>query len=231
VEGDFVIDGVPGSGAEVALDYSDTSGGATGKLLPTGNVRDSIYIESLKKDIEVSIVDVGTLSVYFRALDLGMKGTEKPQEFSANQLQVFEEIRQAASQLCGLPKTNFVTPFQIMVAPPADYEVFSTGRLIKAQEVDFVARMGSARAVHKAFPGGGSTCTSVAAQIEGTIVHECSASHESPRLVRIGHPSGVLPIYGDVKYTEKGWEVQEVHFSRTVRRIMEGYAYIRKSRL
>lgn len=42
VEGDFAIDGVPGTSAEVALAYSGTSGGATGRLLPTGKVRDSL---------------------------------------------------------------------------------------------------------------------------------------------------------------------------------------------
>ncbi len=37
VEGDSEVDGAcPAPGAEVALDYSDTSGSTTGKLLPTG---------------------------------------------------------------------------------------------------------------------------------------------------------------------------------------------------
>jgi methylitaconate Delta-isomerase len=231
IEGDFVIDGVPGSGAEIGLDYSSTSGGITGQLLPTGNARDTIYIPGLQKDIEVSIVDVGTLSVFFRAQDLGLKGTEKPKEISSDKLQIFEEIRQSASDLCELSKKNFVTPFQIMVSPASDYEVFSTGRLVKAEEVDFVARMGSTRAVHKAFPGGGSTCTSVAAQIEGTIVNECSSTKKTPRHVRIGHPSGVLPIYADVEYKNREWKVNEVLFSRTARRIMEGYAFVQKARL
>lgn len=231
IEGNYVIDGVPGSGAEIELDYSNTSGGITGQLLPTGNVRDTVYIPGLQEEIEVSIVDVGTLSVFFRATDLGLNGTEKPQEISSDTLQIFEEIRMAASDLCGLSKENFVTPFQIMVSPASDYEVFSTGRLVKAEEVDFVARMGSVRAVHKAFPGGGSTCTSVTAQIEGTIVYECSSTKKTPRHVRIGHPSGVLPIHADVEYKNDKWNVNEVLFSRTARRIMEGYAFVRKARL
>lgn len=231
VEGDYVIDGVPGSGAEIGLDYSNTYGGVTGQLLPTGNVRDVIYVPVLKKEIEISIVDIGTLSVFFKANDLGLKGTEKPGDISTEKLLIFEEIRRAASNLCNLPKNNVVIPFQIMVSPPSDYEVFSTGRIIKTEEVDFVARMGSMRAIHKAFPGGGSTCTSVAAQIEGTIVHECSSVKNVPRGVRIGHPSGVIPIYADVEYFDKEWKVKEVIFSRTARRIMEGYAYVRKARL
>ncbi|MGN7396684.1 2-methylaconitate cis-trans isomerase PrpF family protein [Peribacillus frigoritolerans] len=231
VEGDFVIDGVPGSGAEVGLDYSNTTGGATGQLLPSGNVLDSIYVKGLQKHIEVSIVDVGTLTVFFRATDIGLKGTEKPDEISGDKIQVFEEIRQVAADLCGVSKSNLMTPFQVMVAPSAEYTVFSTGRVVKKEEVDLVARMVTLNFVHKAFSGGASTCTSVAAQIEGTIVNEMCSMYENPRRLRIGHPSGVLPIYANVKGSANDWEVEEVLFSRTVRRIMDGYAYVRKSQL
>jgi methylitaconate Delta-isomerase len=231
VEGGFVIDGVPGSGAEIELDYSNTAGGATGQLLPTGNVRDSIFVKELQNNIEVSIVDVGTLTVFFRATDIGLKGTEKPDEISGDKIQIFEEIRQVAADLCGVPKSNLLTPFQVMVAPSADYTVFSTGRVVKKEEVDLVARMVALDVVHKAFSGGASTCTSVAAQIEGTIVSEMCSTYENPRRLRIGHPSGVLPIYAKVKENAIDWEVEEVLFSRTVRRLMDGYAYVRKSQL
>jgi methylitaconate Delta-isomerase len=231
VEGDFVIDGVPGSGAEVGLDYSNTTGGATGQLLPTGNVRDYVFLKELQKYIEVSIVDVGTLTVFFRATDIGLKGTEKPDEISGDKIQIFEEIRQVSADLCGVPKSNLMTPFQVMVAPSADYTVFSTGRVVRKEEVDLVARMVTLNFVHKAFSGGASTCTSVAAQIMGTIVNEMCSTYENPRRLRIGHPSGVLPIYSNVKGSANDWKVEEVLFSRTVRRIMDGYAYVRKSQL
>jgi 2-methylaconitate cis-trans-isomerase PrpF len=39
VDGDYAIDGVPGTGAKIAMDWSDAVGGATGKLLPTGNAK------------------------------------------------------------------------------------------------------------------------------------------------------------------------------------------------
>ena len=84
----------------------------------------------------------------------------------------------------------------------------------------------------KAFSGGASTCTSVAAQIEGTIPHECSSVAATPRRVRIGHPSGALPIFAHVERDTQGtWVVREVHFSRTVRRLMDGTTYLRRSLL
>jgi len=40
VQGDYAIDGVPGTGARIDLDWSGVCGAVTGKLLPTGNVTD-----------------------------------------------------------------------------------------------------------------------------------------------------------------------------------------------
>ena len=54
---------------------------------------------------------------------------------------------------------------------------------------------------------------------------------ESTAPLRIGHPSGMLPIVADVAQKDGAWTVNEVLFSRTARRIMEGWAYVRKSRL
>ena len=40
--GDTAIAGVPGTAAPVTLRFADTAGSATGRLLPTGNVRDVV---------------------------------------------------------------------------------------------------------------------------------------------------------------------------------------------
>lgn len=232
VEGDFAIDGVPGTGAEVALDYSSTSGGATGRLLPRGNVCDSVLVPSLGRSIEVSIVDIGTICVYFRATDLGLTGSELPGEITPETYRAAEEIRMAAASLCNMPQKDGknITPFQIMIAPPRDYTAL-TGEAVTTDEIDFVARQINVDGwMHKAFSGGASTCTAVAAQIEGTIPHACSSVRTTPRRVRIGHPSGALPIFAQVERDEDGdWAVREVHFSRTVRRLMDGTAYLRRS--
>jgi len=227
VVGDFAIDGVPGTGAEVKLDYSGTSGGATGRLLPTSRVRDTLHVPSLGKDIEVSIVDVGTVSVFIKAEDLGMTGIEMPDTYTDEHNKVLEEVRKVASDLCELPPDNTMTPFPIFVSPPTSYKTHAGDRTINVDEIDLVARMVvTATGMHKAFPGGGSICISIAAQIEGTVVHECSSNKTSPRDVKVGHPSGVISIYGDVVRQDDGWKVNEVHFSRTARRVLDGYVYL-----
>ena len=229
VEGECEVDGVPGTGAEVALDYSGTSGSATGKLLPTGQAQDTLYVQRLDKELSVSIVDVGTVCVFIRAADLGVTGTELPGQLNPDVYEVAEEIRRWAAERCKLETA--ITPYQILVSPPQDYQNNAGDRLVKASEVDLVARMVLKDGVmHKAFPGGGSVCLSVAAQIAGTIPAEARASHAGPARIRIGHPSGVLGIYAHVEHSdgEEEWSVREVHFTRTARRLFEGTAYLRR---
>jgi 2-methylaconitate cis-trans-isomerase PrpF len=42
--GDYVVPGVPGSGARILIDFADTAGGATGRLLPTGQPVDRLEV-------------------------------------------------------------------------------------------------------------------------------------------------------------------------------------------
>ena len=85
--------------------------------------------------------------------------------------------------------------------------------------------------MHKAYAGTGATCLATAAKIQGTVVSEYYRPRNSDEPVRIGHPSGMLPIRADVERNVDGWKVNEVLFSRTARRLFEGYAYVRNARL
>jgi methylitaconate Delta-isomerase len=70
-------------------------------------------------------------------------------------------------------------------------------------------------------------CTGVAAFIEGTLVYRvCSPKAREKRIVRIGHPSGVIEIEVDVPKTKDGPQLKLAAFGRTSRRIMEGFVYV-----
>ena len=103
VEGDFHIDGVPGTGAKISLDFSDMIGSITGKLLPTGNVKDVINIENVGK-YTVSIVDVAIPVVFIKAEELAMKGIETPEEIEENKglMNLIEQIRSRVAAKIGL---------------------------------------------------------------------------------------------------------------------------------
>jgi methylitaconate Delta-isomerase len=227
-EGNFAIDGVPGTGAEIKMDFSLTAGAATGQLLPTGRPVDRIEVETLGKSIDISIVDIANICVYIKAQDLGLIGTELPGTFSEKTLDTLEEIRRKAAVLAGID--SYLLPFQVLVSEPRDYPEFLTGRTVQAANTDVVARLFVERTLHKAYAGTGATCLAVAAKVDGSVVHQMARSRNNGE-VRIAHPSGVLPIMTDVGRQGDGWTVNEVLFSRTARRLMEGTAFVRPSAL
>ena len=77
-DGDTAIDGVPGTAARIDLQFMDVVGAATGKLLPTGNLRDQF------DNVEVTCMDVAMPTVTARADAFGLSGYESVQELEAN---------------------------------------------------------------------------------------------------------------------------------------------------
>lgn len=228
IDGDFAIAGVPGTGAEIRLDYSATAGATTGRILPTGSAVDNLYVPELGRYLDISIVDFGKATCYFRAEEIGLIGNEGPEAFTAEVLAKFWAIRNAAANAIGLaPDSRLPTP--VAVAPRRDSIDFTTGKSVSADQMSFLARrvLGPPPRLHKAFASTGAVCTAVAARLSGTVVQNVCAKVED-NTIRIGHPSGVFPVC--VAQGQDG-SFTEVSYSRTARRLMEGQAVLRLSRL
>ena len=124
IEGDLHIDGVPTLGSTVELDFSDSVGAITGRLLPTGNITDTITTED-GASYEVSIVDAAIPTVFIKAEALGMEGTETPAQIegSAPLMTRIEEIRGRCAEKIGLiddcPLRSAPTPPSSPWCPPA----------------------------------------------------------------------------------------------------------------
>lgn len=228
VEGDTTVDGVPGTGAGIALEYLEPGGTLGGDLLPTGQPRQQITLSN-GTDISVSLVDAALPMVYVRANELGVDATLLAPELDADTgLQaLLEEIRCRAAVLLGLADdvqqaTERVkaVPKIALVAPPAGY-VSSAGKAIAAESIDLVARAISMGNTHRTFPGTASMCTAVGAAVEGSVVHEVAGRERGARL-RLGHPAGIMEIAARVHQKDGAWEVESVTTQRTARRIMEG---------
>jgi len=119
-----------------------------------------------------------------------------------------------------VPKVAFVASAQ-------DYPA-SDGGSIRAEDVDFLARTKAMAEMHKTYAVTGGICVATAAMIEGTVVNDvCSAEAKRTGKVRIGHPSGVLEVFADVrKSPEKGWTLLQAGVCRTARPIMDGEVYV-----
>jgi len=223
VNGDCAIAGVPGTGAEIQLDFARTKGATTGALLPSGNVVDDIYVPELGKSITVSIVDVAKVTLFFHARDIGIRGTETPDEFTPEILNRFWAIRNAGAKHIGLPPESRL-PHPVSVIAPTDYTNYMTKTTVRADEVSFVARRvgGPPPRLHKAFAATGAVCTAVAANLPGTVVHQVTRRFDD-HVVRIGHPTGVFPV---ITRINADGEITEAAYTRTARRIMDGTVYV-----
>jgi len=232
IKGDYVIAGIPGSGAEIALDFRHTVGAKTGKLLPTGKVSEEIRLES-GKSVVVSICDAGNPCVFVRAEQVGFSGKELPPEIDKNAvaLKVISEIKDKTAERIGLvnnwraadPKSFL--PFVAVVATSADYTT-SNGEQVAASAIEFLSRLVILNGCHPAYAGTGAICTAACASIPGSVPNKLLRS--STEIIRIGHPKGVMPVRSVVKETPKGaaYEFSFLGFSRTARKIMDGQVYV-----
>src|SRR5262249_56053924 len=73
-----------------------------------------------------------------------------------------------------------------------------------ADSVDLVTRVISMGNCHRAVALTVAMCLGVAARVEGTVVRECAG--DGTHDIRLGHPSGVLPIDAAVRRRDRSEE-------------------------
>ncbi len=235
-DGDCAIAGVDGTAAELKVDFLNPAGSKTGKLLPTGHTRDVLEIPGFGT-LEAMILDVSNPIVLVRAEDIGMKGTELPEEVNANQAvsELLEKIRgtacikmgfakdlaDASEHQPGVPKVGFLSR-------PSDYTDLE-GKQVDAAGMDICARVISVFKCHKACPLTAAGAISVAAKLSGSLAAEL-VRDPSAACIRIGHPSGIMTMVPTVEPEGEDpamARVPGVAVQRTARRIMDGYVYVR----
>ena len=233
-EGEYAIPGVPGMGSKIVLDFLDPGGAVTGKLFPTGQVRDMLHVPGIGH-IEVSIVDAANPLVFCRCEDFGLSGQELPEQIDTNPelllrigatraaagvaIGLAGSIEEAIHSVPSVPKIAFVTQ-------PRPYLQLD-GVLCEAADVDLVARIMSMGRLHRAYALTGAICTTVAAQIPGTLVYDVvSDQARASGSMRLGHPSGVMDLSASMRKDGESWCVEKASAARTARRLMEGDIYV-----
>ncbi|MEH7235603.1 PrpF domain-containing protein [Bacillus sp. JJ1562] len=229
VNGDFSVPGLKLPGAKFSVNILEPGGGKTGSTLPSGA---SFLLQTGEKSYNVSFVDVVNPFVFVLASELGIKGTEKNDVLSQNHelLKEIENIRLHAAVAAGMSpsleaaKETPSVPKIAIIEESQDY-VTSSGTVVKAEEVDIVAKMLSMGKFHRTFAGSGLYCIAAAALLPNTIVNQYARKKEiKEEMIRVGHPDGIAEV--KVGLTEDKTDVAYVGLERTARRIIKGDLFI-----
>jgi 2-methylaconitate cis-trans-isomerase PrpF len=211
-EGDAAIDGVPGTAAPIRLSFLDAAGAKTGRLLPTGRVRDRI------EGIEATCIDMAMPMVLLRAADLGKSGHEIPAELDADTalLARLESIRRAAGARMGLGDVaHSVIPKPVLLAP--------------AQSGGSIAvRYFTPRACHRSVAATGAVGLATACVLPGSLAQELAGPVPPgpTTTIILEHPAGRIPI--ELELAQPGTEVPVLRASliRTARRLFAGSVFV-----
>lgn len=232
--GDFELDGVTFPAAEVQLEFLDPAAdedGDGGSMFPTGNLVDQLEVPGVGT-LEVTMINAGIPTIFVKAQTIGYTGTELQDAINgdAEALARFETIRAHGAVRMGLIKHvgeaagRQHTPKVAFVAPPADY-LSSSGKQVKAGDIDLLVRALSMGKLHHAMMGTAAVAIGTAAAIPGTLVNLAAGGGER-EAVRFGHPSGTLRVGAQAQQVSGEWTVTKAIMSRSARVLMEGWVRV-----
>ncbi|MCB0917454.1 MAG: 3-methylitaconate isomerase [Actinobacteria bacterium] len=247
VNGSTSIGGVPGTGADIVVDFRDQGGGFTGNTFPTGNLVDTVTLSDGSR-VDVTIMDMVNICGFFNAeqFGIGCTGLELPAPDGSilappNMLPRLTELRLKIAELIGWDQYSKDTigkatlPFAVSVTHPKDYSDLD-GHTVRALSIDLVARFYLESIMHSAAPGSGATCLAAAAAVPGTIPNMSLA--ESPMKsgtggdFTLGHPSGTFRVHVEpvIGNDPRAVTYSGLSFPRTARILCDGTVYIRNDR-
>jgi probable AcnD-accessory protein PrpF len=229
--GDFELDGVTFPAAEVQLEFIDPAdegeGEGGGAMFPTGNLVDDLEVPGVGV-FKATMINAGVPMVFVEAAALGYDGTELQGAINEDKaaLAKLEAIRAHGAVRMGLvddvakAAARPLTPKVAFVASPKDY-LSSSGKPVRAADIDLLARAMSMGKLHHAMMGTASVAIAAAAAVPGTVVN-AAAGGGSREVVVFGHPSGTLRVGAELKQTDGQWSATKAIMSRSARVLMEG---------
>ncbi|WII95671.1 2-methylaconitate cis-trans isomerase PrpF [Moraxella haemolytica] len=228
--GGFKLDGVTFPASEIKIEFIDPVDEG-GEMFPTGNLKDTLSVPNVG-EFEVTMINAGIPTIFLHASDLGFKGTEMQADINSNSetLARLEKIRAYGAVKMGLiddiqqAKTRQHTPKIAWVAPPVEY-ISSSGKTVKASDINLLVRAMSMGQLHHAMMGTASVAIGTAGTIVGTIVNEVAGGGRLTE-VCFGHPSGRLTVGGQSECVNGKWVARRVSMSRSARRLMVGNVFV-----
>ena len=236
--GDFALDGVTFPAAEIALEFLDPAdeGEDGGAMFPTGNLVDDLEVAGVGT-FKATLINAGVPMVFVEAASLGYDGTELQPAINDDKaaLAKLEAIRAAGAVRMGLiaevaqAAARPLTPKIAFVGPSKDY-LSSSGKPVRAADIDLLARAISMGKLHHAMMGTASVAIASAATVPGTVVNT-AAGGGTREALRFGHPSGTLRVGADVQQVDGQWIATKAVMSRSARVLMEGLVRVPREQI
>ncbi|KQV06080.1 4-oxalomesaconate tautomerase [Leifsonia sp. Root112D2] len=210
-DGELAIDGVPGTAGAISLDFEGTAGSSTGSLFPSGRLVDDL------DGIAATCIDNGMPSVLMAAADLGVAGTESPEELEANEALAarLAQLRLIAAELMGMGDVITATvPKLVLLSAPRSGGAISTRSFLPVRAHTSIGVLGA---------------LTVAAGVitAGTVGHELAVLPEPGQPFRLEHPTGHFDVDVAVEASAHDFTVTRSAALRTARKIFDGRVYPR----
>ena len=227
-EGDYAIDGCPGTAAKIELSFMDPGGATTGRLLPTGNVVDELKLDT-GESYRVTIVDAGNPTAFVRAEELKLRGNELPAEFDQDMATraKLEAIRKKVGEMMGIPVSQSI-PKISFIAPAQDFKTV-TGKVVGKDSVSMLARVMAMGKMHKTFAITAGIPAAIGAVIPNSVVNQVVAGGKpvpTDKEIVIGHPSGMMDVKVEMRIEKGQPHIVSCTVGRTARKIMDGQVYV-----
>lgn len=206
-EGDAVIDGVPGTGSPIYMNFPNSIGKTFGALLPTGSAIDKI------DNFEFSFVDAAVPLLIFHAHAFGITGYESPEELSKDSelLKRIKIVREKVLVEFQLPQSSLIPKVALVSESRKNGHINS--------------RYFTPYTCHSAHAITGGLCLATAFFIPNTIMNNFylpSGKHET---IIIEHPAGKLDVDIEIESLNP-LKINRAGFMRTVRPLLQGYGMI-----
>jgi 2-methylaconitate cis-trans-isomerase PrpF len=209
--GSMKIDGVPGTAAPVMMNLFDQVGGKTGKLLPTGKVKEQI------DGIDCSILDAGSVMMLVKASDFGLEGTEKDDYFEKHPDLMFklEGMRLEAGRRAGMGDVSKSVLPKIGILSKA-----------RTEGNNITSRYLTPTTLHPSHAVTGAICIGTSLKMKGSVTSEVGVTNgKDTEMIVIEHPSGVIEVNIVLETLDGKLNVKKAGTVRTVRKIMEGVVF------
>jgi 4-oxalomesaconate tautomerase len=202
---------VPGTAAAIPIEFLDVAGSSCGALLPTGSVVDTI------EGVEVTCIDNGMPVVVMRAKDLGVSGSETPEQLERN---VALKARVEGIRLQIGPRMNLgevankTVPKMCLVSAPRHGGAIATRTFIPHR-------------VHEAIGVLGAVSVATACVVPGSVAATVAKiSGGAQQRLDIEHPTGFFTVDMEVLAKGNSVEVKRSALLRTARKLMRGEVFV-----